>query len=52
MLGYKLVGSPTAKEKLIPSYGLPLANLTLFCQTVGALQYVTLTRPDICFVVN
>ena len=28
------------------------SNPTRFCQIVGALQYLTFTRSDICFVVN
>lgn len=30
----------------------PLLDRTIYCQTVGALQYATLSRPDIAFVVN
>lgn len=52
MLGWKPVGSPASKEKLSPSDGVPIANPTQFRRIVGALQYVTLTRPDICFAIN
>lgn len=38
--------------KLSKSDGLPLANPTVYRSTVGALQYLTLTRPDISFLVN
>jgi len=27
-------------------------NSTLYCQTVGALQYLTFTHPNITYVVN
>ncbi|KAJ9695793.1 hypothetical protein PVL29_010991 [Vitis rotundifolia] len=32
--------------------GDPLANATYYRSVVGALQYVTLTRPDIAFAIN
>ncbi|XP_019053932.1 PREDICTED: uncharacterized protein LOC109114933 [Nelumbo nucifera] len=32
--------------------GEPLSDLTQYRSIVGALQYVTLTRPDVAFVVN
>jgi hypothetical protein len=32
--------------------GAPLPNPTIYRHIVGALQYVTLTRPDIAYSVN
>ena len=32
--------------------GEPLPDATLYKSTIGALQYLTLTRPDILFAVN
>ena len=45
MFGYKPVGSPASKSKLSPFD-------SAYRSLVGALQYVTLTHLDICFVVN
>lgn len=38
--------------KLSNSGGTPLDNPTIYRSTVGSLQYLTLTRPDIAFTVN
>lgn len=38
--------------KLTKDGGEPLDNPTIYRSTVGALQYLTLTRPDIAFSVN
>lgn len=37
---------------LTKDIGQPLPNVTLYRSTVSALQYVTLTRPEIAFIVN
>lgn len=52
MLGCKPIGSPASKAKLSPSDGSSLQDPSTYRSIVGALQYVTLTRPDICFAVN
>jgi len=54
----KMVGAKPAKSplpsgtKLSQHDGDPLENVTEYRQIVGALQYCTLTRPDIAFSVN
>ncbi|KAF2285558.1 hypothetical protein GH714_005472 [Hevea brasiliensis] len=40
------------KKQFYLSQGTPLPNLEQYRQIVGALQYMTLTRPDIAFSVN
>jgi hypothetical protein len=52
MTSCKPVDTPisTSKVTILPD---PLfSDPTCFCQIIGALQYLTLTRPDICFTVN
>jgi len=52
MLSCKPVDTPisTSKATILPD---PLfSDATRFRQIVGALQYLTFTRPDICFAVN
>lgn len=34
------------------TYGSLLASPVVFCELVGSLEFLTLTRPDISFVVN
>jgi hypothetical protein len=41
-----------AKQKLSASDGDPTANATFYRSITGALQYLTLTRPDIAYAVN
>jgi histone deacetylase 1/2 len=51
----KPVSSPlSTSEKLSAFEGTPLEvkDATQYRSTVGALQYLTLTRPDIAFWVN
>lgn len=55
MMGAKPFSSPyLAGSKMSTKDGDPLSpeDTTLYRQTVGALQYCTLTRPDIAFSVN
>lgn len=52
MVGCKPIGSPASRAKLSPTDGSPLDEPSAYRSIVGALQYVTLTRPDICFAVN
>lgn len=42
----------SSATKLSRSSGVPLENPTIYSSAVGALQYLTLTRPDITFSVN
>jgi hypothetical protein len=53
MIEAKLVSTPMTSSTNLSAYeGEPFFDHTLFCSTVGALQYLSITRPDIAFVVN
>ncbi|XP_043696879.1 uncharacterized mitochondrial protein AtMg00810-like [Telopea speciosissima] len=53
MDGVKPVQTPMATSaQLSQSTGKPHEDATLYRSTVGALQYATLTRPDISYLVN
>ena len=53
MLDAKLVRSPMATSTILSIFdGEPLDDPMPFWSTVGALQYLAITRPDIAFVVN
>lgn len=53
MLDCKPYGSPcNSKSASCPNTSPLLTDPTLFCRITGALQYLTLTRPDITFAVN
>uniref|UniRef100_A0A2N9EVL6 Integrase catalytic domain-containing protein n=1 Tax=Fagus sylvatica TaxID=28930 RepID=A0A2N9EVL6_FAGSY len=53
MVGAKPSSTPTASgSKLSQHAGTPLPDGTEYRQIIGALQYCTLTRPDIAFSVN
>ncbi|CAM8909775.1 unnamed protein product [Rhodiola kirilowii] len=53
MVDAKPVSTPAAPGKRLSIYdGDPLPEPTQFRSIVGALQYLTLTRPDIAFAVN
>lgn len=52
MTGAKLVATPfSTSTKLIAHDGSSCPNVTAFRQLVGALQYLSITRPDIAFPV-
>ena len=44
--------TPMVTGKQFVAEGEPMANPTLYRQAIGALQYLTNTRPDIAFSVN
>lgn len=51
--GLKPTVSPCAVgRRLSINEGVPLADSFLYRSTIGALQYLTHTRPDIAFIVN
>ncbi|XP_060671319.1 uncharacterized mitochondrial protein AtMg00810-like [Ziziphus jujuba] len=53
MDGAKSYPSPIIVSKpLSLAEGDPLSDPELFRSTIGSLQYLTITRPDICFTVN
>lgn len=51
MVGAKPYSSPTSAVRLNATFGEPLSNPTEFRALVGALQYLTWTRPNISFFV-
>jgi hypothetical protein len=52
MTFYKLVDTPVSPSKITILPDNSFSDPTQFHQIVGALQYLTFTRPDICFAVN
>jgi hypothetical protein len=53
MLGAKSVKTPMATSPTLSKFeGESMSNPSLYRSIVGALQYVTITRPDVAFAVN
>uniref|UniRef100_A0A2N9EJB6 Reverse transcriptase Ty1/copia-type domain-containing protein n=2 Tax=Fagus sylvatica TaxID=28930 RepID=A0A2N9EJB6_FAGSY len=53
MLEAKPVNTPMASSTSLSAYeGEPFPDHTLFCSTIDALQYLSITHPDIAFAVN
>ena len=53
MLDYKLVDTPMdLNVKLVPSQGEPLKVIGRYRRLIGKLNYFTITRPDISFLVS
>ena len=53
MLDCKPVDTPKDPNvKLVPSQGEPLRDPGGYRQLVGKLNYITITRPEICFPVS
>lgn len=53
MLEVKPISFPMAQSTSLSAFeGDPLSDVTLYRSTVRALQYLSITRPDISFTVN
>jgi hypothetical protein len=52
MTSYKPVDTPVSPSKIVILPDHPFFDPTRFRQIMGVLQYLTFTRPDICFAVN
>ena len=53
MVGAKECTSPMSSTQSLQLHdGSPPTDSTKFCQVIGALQYLSLTRPNISYVVN
>jgi len=52
MTSCKPVDTPVSPSKVILLPNRSFSDPTQFCQIMGALQYLTFTRPNICFAVN
>ena len=53
MLEAKPISSPMAQSTSLFAFdGDPLLDITMYRSIVGALQYLSLTRPDVSFIVN
>jgi len=53
MTDCKPISSPMVAElKLSKDHGTPVADSSLYRSVVGALQYLTITRPELSFAIN
>jgi len=53
MSSCKPVDTPSSPSSALTTLtGAPYSDSTKYRQIVGALQYLTFTRPDICYAVN
>ncbi|KAK9073343.1 hypothetical protein SSX86_007667 [Deinandra increscens subsp. villosa] len=52
LLDSKPVYTPLAASQVLTSQGVPYSDPTEYRSLVGALQYLTITRPDLSFAVN
>jgi hypothetical protein len=52
MADCKPCGTPVDRSAKLSFDGAPVKNATDYCSLVGALQYLTFTRPDIAYVVQ
>ncbi|XP_022004529.1 uncharacterized mitochondrial protein AtMg00810-like [Helianthus annuus] len=52
LLDSKPAATPLSTSETFTSTGVPFHDATLYRSLVGALQYLTITRPDISYAVN
>ncbi|XP_022874276.1 uncharacterized protein LOC111393111 [Olea europaea var. sylvestris] len=52
LLDCKPMTTPMAFAQRLSSNGPPFVDVIFFCSLVGALQYLTITRPDFVYLVN
>lgn len=52
LMDAKPASTPLTKSTQITSHGDPFSDLTFYRSLVGALQYLTITRPDLSYAVN
>nr|GEU68497.1 putative zinc finger, CCHC-type [Tanacetum cinerariifolium] len=52
LLEAKPIATPLSTSTYFTSQGVPFSDPTLYRSLVGALQYLTITRPDLSYAVN